>query len=168
MPLKASVLSERRSFVVFFFLFEENYQITGKPGHHVLRTALYTEYQTYCKSNNVIPASVINIGMFLGKVGVTKKVRVGSYKGKGQQYAYVGICLVGTAENNLDAENTCTRSRHYKKRKPLPITKVIKITDKTASIHKFIKKYYVLPTECKSLVSVDEFKHKYHTYILQA
>lgn len=162
-----NITPKSKSFIgkeAFCTFFEEKYKITGKPGHRVLRTALYTEYQTYCKSNNVIPASLINIGMLLGELGVTKKVRVGGYKGKGQQYAYVGICLVGTPEDGPHAENTSTRSRHYKKRKPLPTTKVIKITNKTASVHKFIKKYYVLSTECKSFVCVDEFKHKYHTY----
>lgn len=59
-----------------------------------------------------MPASLINIGMLLGRLGVTKKVRVGGYKGKGQQYAYVGVCNV----NSIDEEgDPCPRSCTYKK-----------------------------------------------------
>lgn len=133
--------------------------ITGKPGHRLLRNTLYADYQTYCQSRNVIPASLINIGMLLGQLGVKKKVRVGGYKGKGQQYAYVGICSVTSPEE----EDPRTRSRIYKKRKPQP-TRVFSISKKTASLHKFFKKYYVTPCGSTSSVTVKEFSLHYRRY----
>ncbi|KAK3853954.1 hypothetical protein Pcinc_039528 [Petrolisthes cinctipes] len=80
----------------FTDFFNKHYIIKRRLGHKVESNYLIiSHYTKYCKDRNVTPATNINIGMFLGSLGVGKKVRVGGggYLGKeGHKYTYIGIC----------------------------------------------------------------------------
>lgn len=65
--------------------------ISCKTDHMVLRDVLYSQYTEFCNRNEYPIASIVNIGRYLGNLGVHASTRVGGMKGAGQKYAYVGL-----------------------------------------------------------------------------
>lgn len=65
--------------------------ISCMSDHLVPRDALYSHYTEFCNRNEYSIASIVNIGRYLGKLGVHASTRVGGTKGSGQRYAYVGL-----------------------------------------------------------------------------
>lgn len=53
------------------------YIITGSAEDQVTRPHLYAHYTQFCQAHYLPVASIINMGMYLGRKGVVAKTRVG-------------------------------------------------------------------------------------------
>lgn len=49
---------------------EDNYVFSNRVGHRTLRSEMYREYKKYCNQNGYPLASIVNIGMYLGQLGM--------------------------------------------------------------------------------------------------
>ncbi|KAG7155713.1 Salivary glue protein Sgs-4-like 4 [Homarus americanus] len=69
----------------FLKFLEEKVIFTGISTQLILREDLVREYKKYCDGQGISPASVVNIGRLMSKLGAKCNVRVGGSHGVGQK-----------------------------------------------------------------------------------
>lgn len=67
--------------------------ITHRRTDVVRRSDLHRAYQTFCAAEHHPVGSKVNVGRCLGGLHVWASTRLGGSNGRGQEYAYVGLCL---------------------------------------------------------------------------
>ncbi|KAG7165798.1 hypothetical protein Hamer_G031324 [Homarus americanus] len=167
----------------FLKFLEEKVIFTGISTQLILREDLVREHKKYCDGQGTSPASVVNIGRLMSKLGAKCNVRVGGSHGVGQKYAFPGVVFQPCVEalvtcslrpvksKSVDIPSNQNTSVNRKRKSDMENVKQPKrvktSAEKKEDFSSFFEKFLSPSSDSNDIVGRHDLFQEYNTYCQQ-